>query len=194
MLEQANANAAAAAVASDNAPEPKSESQDLKTVVPTSEVVVNEQVEKEEEKGVEEPTKKEEAFTGNTNGYNSDTAMDKLASSRVQVADIPAPHEPQVLAENSAEPELSSQMHNAVNDKEVNGMELSGTPQSEKPLLKVTTLNYNHSFYPVHTRGLNRPALFVVSAELQLKSRSFDTHKKEENKTLYFLEIIISVS
>ncbi|KAH0984621.1 hypothetical protein GBA52_011798 [Prunus armeniaca] len=134
LLEQANANAAAA-VASDNAPEPKSESQDLKTVVPTSEVVVNEQVEKEEEKVVEEPTKKEEAFTGNTNGY-SDTEMDKLASSRVQVADIPATHEPQVLAENSAEPELSSQMHNAVNDTEVNGMELSGTPQSEKPLLK----------------------------------------------------------
>ncbi|KAL6288186.1 hypothetical protein ACE6H2_012576 [Prunus campanulata] len=135
LLEQANANAAAAA-ASNNAPEPKSESQDLKTVVPTSEVVVNEQVEKEEEKLVEEPTRKEEAFTGNTNGYNSDTEMDKLASSRVQLADIPATHEPQVLAENSAEPELSSQMHNAVNDKEVNDMELSGTPQSEKPLLK----------------------------------------------------------
>lgn len=146
MLEQANANAAAAA-ASNNAPEPKSESQDLKTMVPTSEVVVNEQAEKEEEKVVEEPTRKEEAFTGNTNGYNSDTEMDKLASSSVQVADIPATHEPQVLAENSAELELSSQMHNAVNDKEVNDMELSGTPQSEKPLLKVTTLNYNHSFY-----------------------------------------------
>ncbi|ONI19798.1 hypothetical protein PRUPE_3G298700 [Prunus persica] len=145
LLEQANANAAAAAVASDNAPEPKSESQDLKTVVPTSEVVVNEQVEKEEEKVVEEPTKKEEAFTGNTNGYNSDTAMDKLASSRVQVADIPATHEPQVLVENSAEPELSSQMHKAVNDKEVNGMELSGTPQSEKPLLKSYSSNQEAS-------------------------------------------------
>ncbi|XP_008230455.1 PREDICTED: protein WVD2-like 4 isoform X2 [Prunus mume] len=143
LLEQANANAAAA-VASDNAPEPKSESQDLKTVVPTSEVVVNEQVEKEEEKVVEEPTKKEAAFTGNTNGY-SDTEMDKLASSRVQVADIPATHEPQVLAENSAEPELSSQMHNAVNDKEENGMELSGTPQSEKPLLKSYSSNQEAS-------------------------------------------------
>lgn len=143
LLEQANANAATA-VASDNAPEPKSESQDLKTVVPTSEVVVNEQVEKEEEKVVEEPTKKEEAFTGNTNGY-SDTEMDKLASSRVQVADIPATHEPQVLAENSAEPELSSQMHNAVNDTEVNGMELSGTPQSEKPLLKSYSSNQEAS-------------------------------------------------
>ncbi|VVA17863.1 PREDICTED: WVD2 [Prunus dulcis] len=144
LLEQANANAAAA-VASDNAPEPKSESQDLKTVVPTSEVVVNKQVEKEEEKVVEEPTKKEEAFTGNTNGYNSDTEMDKLASSRVQVADIPATHEPQVLAENSAEPELSSQMHNAVNDKEVKGMELSGTRQSEKPLLKSYSSNQEAS-------------------------------------------------
>ncbi|ONI19799.1 hypothetical protein PRUPE_3G298700 [Prunus persica] len=149
LLEQANANAAAAAVASDNAPEPKSESQDLKTVVPTSEVVVNEQVEKEEEKVVEEPTKKEEAFTGNTNGYNSDTAMDKLASSRVQVADIPATHEPQVLVENSAEPELSSQMHKAVNDKEVNGMELSGTPQSEKPLLKQSYSSNQEASTPI---------------------------------------------
>ncbi|XP_008230456.1 PREDICTED: protein WVD2-like 7 isoform X3 [Prunus mume] len=147
LLEQANANAAAA-VASDNAPEPKSESQDLKTVVPTSEVVVNEQVEKEEEKVVEEPTKKEAAFTGNTNGY-SDTEMDKLASSRVQVADIPATHEPQVLAENSAEPELSSQMHNAVNDKEENGMELSGTPQSEKPLLKQSYSSNQEASTPI---------------------------------------------
>ncbi|XP_021813402.1 protein WVD2-like 4 isoform X2 [Prunus avium] len=144
LLEQANANAAAAA-ASNNAPEPKSESQDLKTMVPTSEVVVNEQAEKEEEKVVEEPTRKEEAFTGNTNGYNSDTEMDKLASSSVQVADIPATHEPQVLAENSAELELSSQMHNAVNDKEVNDMELSGTPQSEKPLLKSYSANQEAS-------------------------------------------------
>ncbi|XP_034206570.1 protein WVD2-like 4 isoform X3 [Prunus dulcis] len=148
LLEQANANAAAA-VASDNAPEPKSESQDLKTVVPTSEVVVNKQVEKEEEKVVEEPTKKEEAFTGNTNGYNSDTEMDKLASSRVQVADIPATHEPQVLAENSAEPELSSQMHNAVNDKEVKGMELSGTRQSEKPLLKQSYSSNQEASTPI---------------------------------------------
>ncbi|KAM2858380.1 hypothetical protein COP2_023925 [Malus domestica] len=129
LLEQANANVAAAA-ASENAPEPKSESRDLKTRISTSEVFVDEQKEEKVEEEVYEPNRGEESFGKYTNDHNANTEMEKFESRKVH----PVDHEDQVSGENSVEVELSSQC--ADKDKEVNGMELTGAPQIERPLLK----------------------------------------------------------
>ncbi|XP_009370317.2 protein WVD2-like 7 isoform X1 [Pyrus x bretschneideri] len=145
LLEQANANATAAAT-SENAPEPKSESRDLKTRISTSEVFVDEQKEEKVEEKVYEPNREEESIGKYTNDYNANTEMEKFESSKVH----PVDHEDQVSGENSVEVELSSQC--ADKDKEENGMELTGAPQIEKPLLKQSYRSNHEALTPVKTK------------------------------------------
>jgi len=76
--------------------------------------------------------------TVNDNGYSSNAGVDKLESGTVDEADLVP--ENQVLVENSLEVEQPSHLRDVDNHK-VNEMELGGTPQMKKPLLKVRPAN-----------------------------------------------------
>ncbi|XP_062152600.1 protein WVD2-like 7 isoform X3 [Alnus glutinosa] len=79
--------------------------------------------------------------TVNDNGYSSNAGVDKLESGTVDEADLVP--ENQVLVENSLEVEQLSHLRDVDNHK-VNEMELGGTPQMKKPLLKGCSSNQDY--------------------------------------------------
>jgi hypothetical protein len=72
--------------------------------------------------------------TVHDNGYCSNAGMDIFESGTVDGADLVP--ENQVLVENSLEVEQPSHLRDVSHHK-VNEMELAGTPQMKKPLVKV---------------------------------------------------------
>ncbi|KAE8021400.1 hypothetical protein FH972_007294 [Carpinus fangiana] len=132
LLEQENA-------AANNAPKPAEEedldhnisNHDLRMTSENSNKVVDQQPE------IKAPYT--EAYsTVHDNGYCSNAGMDIFQSGTVDGADLVP--ENQVLVENSLEVEQPSHLRDVDNHK-VNEMELAGTPQIKKPLVKSCSSN-----------------------------------------------------
>ena len=137
LLEQANA-------ASNNAPKPAEEvlvnnisTNDSKTACSNSNEVVNQKHE------VKAPYSGTYSIV-NDNESSSNAEMDKFEGNIVDGAD-PDPKKP-AFVENPLEVEQSSHLSDADKHK-VTEMELEGTPQMKKPLLKVTLLISVHDFW-----------------------------------------------
>lgn len=177
LLEQANAasnnETAEEEVANNISPH------DSEIVIPNSNEVIDQQ------HVVATPYTAAYAFV-NDNEYGSNAEKGQFENRMVDGADlVPEKH---VFMVNSLEVEQSNQLRDVDNHK-LAEMELGGTPEMEKPLLRVPYLIYVHEFWFWFLS--HRAYIIFMATELKLESRFFGFNEQEETIT-FFLKFIDS--